>query len=97
MLPKQPQFLSNQPKNLMQHFHLPGDALQDIWSKFADFYSDTQCVLLWKYEWTTTDHTNTYLTFGKRGPYICAHALIFFQLCILITHYIQTMKMYLSN
>ena len=30
----------------------------------------------------------------KRGAYIGAHACIFFKLCILITHYIQTMKMY---
>ena len=33
----------------------------------------------------------------KRGTFICAHAWIFFKLCILITHYIRTMKMYLSN
>ena len=33
----------------------------------------------------------------QRGTYICAHAWIFFKLCILMTHYIQTMKMYLSN
>ena len=31
----------------------------------------------------------------KRGTYICARAWIFFKLCIVITHYIQTMKMYL--
>ena len=33
----------------------------------------------------------------QRGTYISAHAWIFFKFCILITHYIQTMKMYLSN
>ena len=33
----------------------------------------------------------------KMGTYICAHACIFFKLRILITHYIQTMKMYLLN
>ena len=33
----------------------------------------------------------------KRGTYICAHAWIFLQICILMTHYIQTMKMYLLN
>ena len=31
------------------------------------------------------------------GTYICAHAWIFFELCILIIHYIQTTKMYLSD
>ena len=36
-MPWQPQFLSNQPKNLMQPFPLPGDALQDFGSRFADF------------------------------------------------------------
>ena len=34
---------------------------------------------------------------SKRGTFICAHAWIFFKLCILITHYIRTMKMFLSN
>ena len=34
---------------------------------------------------------------SKRGTCICAHAWIFFKLCILMTHYIQTMKMHLSN
>ena len=34
---------------------------------------------------------------SQRGTCICAHAWIFFELCILITHYIQTTKMYLSN
>ena len=34
---------------------------------------------------------------AQRGTFICAHAWIFFKLCILITHYIRTMKMYLSN
>ena len=33
----------------------------------------------------------------ERGTFICAHSWIFFKLCILITHYIRTMKMYLSN
>ena len=33
----------------------------------------------------------------QRGTYICAHAWIFFELCILITHHIQTTKMYLLN
>ena len=32
-----------------------------------------------------------------RGTYICAHPWIFFKRCILITHYIQTMKMHLAN
>ena len=37
--------------------------------------------------------------FHQRGTFICAHAWIFFKLCILINHYIhvRTMKMYLSN
>ena len=30
----------------------------------------------------------------ERGTFICAHAWIFFKLCILITHYIRTMEMY---
>ena len=34
---------------------------------------------------------------SKRGTFICAHAWIFFKLCILITNKIRTMKMYLSN
>ena len=34
---------------------------------------------------------------SERGTFICAHAWIFFKLCILITHYIRTMKIYLSN
>ena len=34
---------------------------------------------------------------SKRGTFICAHAWIFFKLCLLIIHYIRTMKMYLSN
>ena len=33
----------------------------------------------------------------KWGTFICAHAWIFFKLCILIIHYIRTVKMYLSN
>ena len=33
----------------------------------------------------------------KRGTFICAHAWIFFKLCMLITIYIQAMKMYLFN
>ena len=33
----------------------------------------------------------------QRVTFICAHAWIFFKLCILISHYIRTMKMYLSN
>ena len=37
------------------------------------------------------------LRVAKRGTFICAHAWIFFKLGILITHYIRTMKMYLSN
>ena len=37
------------------------------------------------------------LTSGLRGTYICAQAWIFFKLSILITLYIQTMKMYLLN
>ena len=37
------------------------------------------------------------ITLVKWGTYICAHEWIFFMFCILITHYIQTMKMYLSN
>ena len=31
------------------------------------------------------------------GTFICAHSWIFFKLCILITHYTRTMRMYLSN
>ena len=38
-----------------------------------------------------------YKNYQQRGTFICAHAWIFFKLCILITHYIRTMKMYLSN
>ena len=30
---------------------------------------------------------------SKRGSCICAHAWIFFKLCIIMTRYIQTMKM----
>ena len=30
MLPRQPKFLSNQPKNLMQPFPLPDDAIQSL-------------------------------------------------------------------
>ena len=37
------------------------------------------------------------INFFKRGTCICAHAWIFFKLCIIMTHYIQTMKMYLLN
>ena len=37
------------------------------------------------------------LATGERGTLICAHSWIFFKLCILITHFIRTMKMYLSN
>ena len=33
----------------------------------------------------------------KRGSCICAHAWIFFKLCIIMTRYIQTMKMYVLN
>ena len=33
----------------------------------------------------------------QRGTYICAHVWSFFKPCILMNHYIQTMKMYLSN
>ena len=33
----------------------------------------------------------------QRGTFICAHAWIFFKLCIIITIYIQAMKMYLFN
>ena len=33
----------------------------------------------------------------QRGTFICAHAWISFKICILITHFIHTMKMYLSN
>ena len=33
----------------------------------------------------------------QKATYICAHAWIFFELCIFITHYVQTKKMYLSN
>ena len=36
MLPWQPEFQSNQPKNLMQPFPQPADVLQEIWSKLAD-------------------------------------------------------------
>ena len=35
MLPCQPEFQSNQPKNFMQPFFLPDDALHEIWSKLA--------------------------------------------------------------
>ena len=38
---------------------------------------------------------NVYIS--KRGTCICAHAWIFFKLCIIMTHYIQTMKMYVLN
>ena len=34
---------------------------------------------------------------GQRGSCICAHARIFFKLCIIMTHHIQTMKMYVLN
>ena len=33
----------------------------------------------------------------QRGTYICAHAWIFFKLCIIMNHYIKTMKMYVLN
>ena len=33
----------------------------------------------------------------QRGTFICAHAWIFFKLCMIITIYIQAMKMYLFN
>ena len=33
----------------------------------------------------------------KRGSCICAHAWIFFELCIIMTRYMQTMKMYVLN
>ena len=33
----------------------------------------------------------------ERGSCICAHAWIFFKLCIIMTSYIQTMKMYVLN
>ena len=33
----------------------------------------------------------------KEDWFCIVHAWIFFKLCILITHYIRTMKMYLSN
>ena len=33
---------------------------------------------------------------AQRGTFICAHAWIFFKFCMLITHYIRTMKMCLS-
>ena len=35
--------------------------------------------------------------YHERGTYICAHAWIFFKLCILITQHIQTIKIYLLN
>ena len=37
MLTLQPKFRSNQPKNLMQPFPLPENALHEIWSKLADW------------------------------------------------------------
>ena len=33
----------------------------------------------------------------QRGSCICAHAWILFKLCIIMTRYIQTMKMYILN
>ena len=33
----------------------------------------------------------------QRGTCICAHAWIFFKLCIIMTQYIQTMKLYVLN
>ena len=44
MLPWQPEFQSNQPKNLMQPFPLPDDAFHEIWSKLANRLWD---ILLW--------------------------------------------------
>ena len=40
---------------------------------------------------------HVYVSLIKMGTFICAHAWICFKLCILLTHYIRTMKMYLSN
>ena len=37
----QPEFQSNQPKNLMQPFPLPGDALHEIWSQLAIYFFET--------------------------------------------------------
>ena len=48
----------------------------------------------WK-KWVRKLHYKTFIL--KRGTFICAHTWIFFKLCILITHYIRTMKMFLSN
>ena len=40
---------------------------------------------------------NFLIFFSERGTFICAHAWIFFKLCMIITIYIQVMKMYLFN
>ena len=51
-----------------------------------------------KGESSKEDNTqNNKVEMKERGTYICAHAWIFFKLCTLITQYIRTMKMYLSN
>ena len=43
------------------------------------------------------NNLKSFLISRQRDTFICAHAGIFFKLCILITHYIRNMKMYLSN
>ena len=45
------------------------------------------------------EHYNSCYTIkiNKWGTYICAHARIFFKRCMLITHHIQAMKLYLLN
>ena len=41
-------------------------------------------------------HFGVFFTLPK-GSYICAYSWFFFKLCIVITHCIQAMKMYLLN
>ena len=42
-------------------------------------------------------HLQVKTAYLKRGTCICAHAWIFLKLCIIMTHYIQTMKIYVLN
>ena len=44
MLPWQTEFQSNQPKNLMQPFPLPKDALHEMWSKLVNWLRDFESV-----------------------------------------------------
>ena len=74
---------------------------------FSDLEMDESYLLLVKTYCTGKNTSILYILifnsiriWGKRpvrGTFICAHAWVFFKLCILITHYIRTMKMYLSN